>query len=103
MLRLGEAPPSEIGGRAVVGVTDYRVGAETRPPWRGKADLIELELEHGRVLVRPSGTEPKLKLYVDLRSPQGQSGSVSAATASLIAQARALAAAMVAALDFGAS
>jgi phosphomannomutase len=33
----------------------------------GAQDLVELTLgEQGRVLVRPSGTEPKLKVYVDL-------------------------------------
>ncbi len=51
-----------------------------RPRWLGVADLIELELEGGgRVLARPSGTEPKLKIYVDLEAPLGATDSVTQA------------------------
>lgn len=66
-------PPSSIEDIAVSEVSDYRSGAEQRPPWLGNQALIELTLGHlGRVLVRPSGTEPKLKIYVDLAaSPEG--------------------------------
>jgi phosphomannomutase len=46
-------PPSSIGGRAVVGVEEYP-----------EADLLRFDLEGGvRVQIRPSGTEPKVKLY----------------------------------------
>ena len=70
--RLAEGPPATVGGHEVVSVTDYRVGAELRPIWLGAQDLIEIELaEVGRALVRPSGTEPKLKVYVDLRGDPG--------------------------------
>jgi phosphomannomutase len=72
--RLAEAPPSAVGGHRVVSVTDYRVDVEQRPFWLGEQDLIEMDLgEVGRVLVRPSGTEPKLKIYVDLRGDPGPS------------------------------
>ena len=65
--RLGSGPPSSVQGIEVTGMTDYRLGEEERPIWLGKQDLIELSLgDSGRVLVRPSGTEPKLKIYVDL-------------------------------------
>lgn len=46
-------PPSAIGGRQVVEVTEFP-----------EADLLRFDLEGGvRVQVRPSGTEPKVKLY----------------------------------------
>jgi phosphomannomutase len=70
--RLGEAPPDVIGGISVSGLTDYRTGEGERPVWLGKQDLIELTLGGaGRALVRPSGTEPKLKIYVDLSDEPG--------------------------------
>jgi phosphomannomutase len=66
--RLAESPPGTVGGHQVIAVTDYRTAADQRPLWLAEQDLIELELaEIGRALVRPSGTEPKLKIYVDLR------------------------------------
>jgi phosphomannomutase len=52
----------------VIEVTDYRAGAEARPPWLGTHDLIAFTLDEGRVMIRPSGTEPKCKIYVDVRS-----------------------------------
>lgn len=64
---LADSPPTTIGESVVSEATDYRRGGESRPSWLGEQDLIELLLgEEGRVLVRPSGTEPKLKIYVDL-------------------------------------
>jgi phosphomannomutase len=70
--RVGSQPPDVIGGLDVTGVTDYRVGEEARPIWLGKQDLIEVTLgSNGRILVRPSGTEPKLKIYVDLSGDAG--------------------------------
>lgn len=68
--QLASNPPRALGKHPVEEVTDYREGAERRPPWLGAQDLIELSLgRSGRALVRPSGTEPKLKLYVDLAAP----------------------------------
>jgi phosphomannomutase len=71
--RLADHPPVQVEDLAVTDVTDYRSGGEHRPPWLGAQDLIELRLgDSGRVLVRPSGTEPKLKIYVDLTEPVGE-------------------------------
>jgi phosphomannomutase len=56
----------------VTGVVDYRTGSEERPPWLGEQALIQLDVgSSGRILVRPSGTEPKLKIYTDLREDCG--------------------------------
>ena len=67
MERIGAAPPSELAGISVADVTDYRVGAEDRPRYLAATPLVALDLgSRGRALVRPSGTEPKIKIYVDL-------------------------------------
>ena len=64
---LGAVPPSTIDGTKVARFEDYRQGAEQRPYWRGQADLFAIHLsDASRVLLRPSGTEPKLKLYIDV-------------------------------------
>jgi phosphomannomutase len=91
--RLGDSPPAEMLGNVVTRVVDYRVGEESRPYWLGAQDLIELEFgEEGRMLVRPSGTEPKLKIYVDLCKDPGQVPDVSHRES--LVEARRLAAAM---------
>lgn len=71
--RLAASPPQAVGGREVTSISDYRKDAETRPAWLGAQELIELSLAgEGRVLVRPSGTEPKIKIYADLTTePDG--------------------------------
>jgi phosphomannomutase len=91
--KLGASPPESIGGMRVVACRDYRHGLNERPRWLGSALLIELELEleQGRVLVRPSGTEPKLKVYVDVRGEVGASGSVFAEEEALAERAALLA------------
>ena len=62
-------PPQSLSGVEITSVIDYSVGAETRPRYLPAAKLVELELgELGRLLIRPSGTEPKLKIYGDLQS-----------------------------------
>ena len=69
---LGDDPPARVGDVVVTEVIDYRRDPDLRPAWLGEQTLIELRLgERGRVLVRPSGTEPKLKIYVDLREEAG--------------------------------
>lgn len=71
--RIGDAPPPTVADMTVTEVVDYRVGADARPPWLGAQDLVQLTLgSDGRILVRPSGTEPKLKVYVDLVADAGR-------------------------------
>jgi phosphomannomutase len=65
--RIGDAPPSSIAGAEVLEVVDFRSGAESRPAWLGEHDLVAFTLGEGRVMIRPSGTEPKCKVYVDIR------------------------------------
>lgn len=72
MTRLEETRPADLDGLEVTRVVDYRHGAEHRPRWLPVAELVELHLgDAGVVRVRPSGTEPKLKVYVDLVEPLG--------------------------------
>jgi phosphomannomutase len=72
MDRLGIEVPDALAGMPVLEATDYREGAGDRPRWLPATPLVELSLEGGsRVLARPSGTEPKLKVYADLRAEPG--------------------------------
>lgn len=64
--------PEALAGAAVEDGSDYMTGAESRPRWLAATPLVALDLKGGgRVLVRPSGTEPKLKIYVDLPGDPG--------------------------------
>lgn len=90
MRALREATPGEVLGFSVVSVTDFSSGAESRPRYLGATNLIELDLgDAGRLLARPSGTEPKLKVYVDLKGPYPESGDWIGAEAELAATASA--------------
>ena len=61
MNELRQNPPAEIGGYAVVKVTDYKKPEETGLP---AENVLIYALEGGAtVVVRPSGTEPKIKTY----------------------------------------
>jgi phosphomannomutase len=74
---LSDATPLVVGDERVVRLLDYRRGSEERAPWLGAAELVELELESGaRLFVRPSGTEPKLKLYAHVRGEITQRGEL---------------------------
>jgi phosphomannomutase len=87
MTTLETEVPAELAGQQVLSSTDYRVGADQRPPWLEAHDLVVLELTDGRALIRPSGTEPKLKIYVDLRGELREGESLDARSDELQTQA----------------
>jgi phosphomannomutase len=68
MSRLRESPPDAVGGIRVDRIDDLSGGFGELPP----SDVLRIHLEDGsRVMVRPSGTEPKLKVYLDTHSAVG--------------------------------
>lgn len=63
MAELRSNPPAVLDGHPVVSCEDYTKGLGQLPP----ADVFQLNLAHGgRVIVRPSGTEPKIKAYLSV-------------------------------------
>ena len=66
MARLRAEPPTALGGRAVEQAEDLLEGTETLPPTDGLRYRLA---DGGRVVVRPSGTEPKLKGYLEVVVP----------------------------------
>ncbi|MEU4572000.1 phospho-sugar mutase [Nonomuraea sp. NPDC023979] len=66
MSRLRAAPPSELGGRTVTRVDDLSRGDGGLPPTDGLRFTLSGD---ARVVVRPSGTEPKLKCYLEVVVP----------------------------------
>jgi phosphomannomutase len=62
MSRLRKRPPSVLGGVPVVRIDDLAQGSEQLPPTDGLRYLLA---DRSRVIVRPSGTEPKLKIYLE--------------------------------------
>ena len=65
MSRLRAAPPVSLGGRAVVRMDDLENGVDGLPP----TDGLRFTLDGARVIIRPSGTEPKLKCYLQVVVP----------------------------------
>ena len=66
MARLRAAAPAQLAGSPVVTVTDLSVGSAELPPTDG---LLYLTAQNDRVIIRPSGTEPKLKCYLEVIVP----------------------------------
>ncbi|MET7270032.1 MULTISPECIES: phospho-sugar mutase [Streptomyces] len=65
MHRLREQPPTRLAGLAVTKAEDLTRGTDTLPP----TDGLRYTLDGARVIVRPSGTEPKLKCYLEVVVP----------------------------------
>lgn len=68
MTRLRATPPELVGSIRVDRIDDFSQGLGGLPP----SDVLRIRLaDDSRVMVRPSGTEPKLKVYIDTRSCVG--------------------------------
>ena len=85
---LRQNPPAAIGEYKVVKVTDYKKPEETGLP---AANVLVYDLEGGaQAIIRPSGTEPKIKAYYttlgkDLAEAQAQKDALAAALAPIFA------------------
>ncbi|MFJ9423834.1 phospho-sugar mutase [Streptomyces sp. NPDC101249] len=77
MRRLRERPPTELAGLAVTRAEDLTRGTGSLPP----TDGLRYTLDGARVVVRPSGTEPKLKCYLEVVVPVGSHAELPAARA----------------------
>lgn len=77
MLRLREQPPTELAGLPVTSAEDLSLGTELLPP----TDGLRYHLTGARVIVRPSGTEPKLKCYLEVVVPVASADELPAARA----------------------
>jgi phosphomannomutase len=66
MRRLRDGPPATLAGAAITGVDDLAAGSGDLPPTDGLRYHLA---DGGRVIVRPSGTEPKLKCYLEVVEP----------------------------------
>ena len=78
MSGLRTQPPTDLGGVPVTRTDDLAQGSELLPPTDGLRYLLE---DDSRVIVRPSGTEPKLKIYLEAIVPVRESGALAAARA----------------------
>lgn len=82
MAALRADPPSTVGETVVDRMEDLLDGVDGLPP----GDVLRLWLADGsRVIVRPSGTEPKLKVYIDVRgdSPDDAAARIGAVNAGM--------------------
>ncbi|MEU6731983.1 phospho-sugar mutase [Streptomyces physcomitrii] len=75
MRRLREQPPTRLAGLAVTRAEDLTLGSAALPP----TDGLRYTLEGARVIVRPSGTEPKLKCYLEVVLPVADADALPAA------------------------
>jgi phosphomannomutase len=65
MVRLRAQPPTAFSDQPVISVTDLADGGDGLPP----SDVLTFRLDGARVVLRPSGTEPKIKCYVEVVEP----------------------------------
>jgi phosphomannomutase len=87
MERLRATRPTTLGGLAVEGVDDLAEGSAGLPPTDGLRYRLA---DDARIIVRPSGTEPKLKCYLEVVVPVDAEAGVDAARISAAARLDAL-------------
>ncbi|TSI14161.1 phospho-sugar mutase [Brevibacterium aurantiacum] len=76
MSKLRENPPATLAGSPVTEVHDLSQGYDGLPPTDG---ILLLSAANSRVIVRPSGTEPKLKCYLEVvADPEGLAAAAAA-------------------------
>jgi phosphomannomutase len=86
---LRSAPPASLAGARVHTIRDVQTGlatdtatGDTRPLGLPASNVLAFDLEGGgRVLARPSGTEPKVKFYFEVQAALGEGEPLSAAEA----------------------
>ncbi|MCC9067050.1 phospho-sugar mutase [Arthrobacter cryoconiti] len=76
MSKLRDQPPVAFAGSAVVLSTDLSLGTPQLPATDG---LLYITHDDSRVIVRPSGTEPKLKCYLEVIVPVSEKGRINEA------------------------
>ncbi|MFD1830540.1 phospho-sugar mutase [Streptomyces desertarenae] len=84
MRRLREAPPAKLAGLTVLSAEDLSRGTEGLPPTDGLRYRLAGDagrVSEARVVVRPSGTEPKLKCYLEAVVPVADASALAAARA----------------------
>ncbi|MFD7403908.1 phospho-sugar mutase [Streptomyces sp. NPDC059866] len=77
MRRLREQPPTRLAGLTITKAEDLTQGTDRLPP----TDGLRYTLDGARVIVRPSGTEPKLKCYLEVVVPVATHAGLPAARA----------------------
>jgi phosphomannomutase len=86
MSALRAAPPVSLAGQPVASAEDLAAGSGGLPP----SDVIVYRLAGARVVIRPSGTEPKLKVYFEIVQPAADGlGDARRAAAARLAPLRA--------------
>jgi len=70
MSQLRSAPPAAFGDEPVTSLFDLaRNAAADGTPAMPRADVLIFRLPGARVVLRPSGTEPKIKCYIEITEP----------------------------------